>query len=297
MIPMRDGVPAGTPKSIAAKDQTGSTAIPDESHAVWNRQRHLSLPRRPLTTALQAVARRRLHRRVPGHSRTLQIRRLVRGCWGRCVISPIRKRPTKAPTPGDTVDWLIKKRARQQRQSSASTGVSYGGWTSMMAGIDAPSRRRRRVAAGPRRSTPGIGDDFWRNGAFPPELRPSSTRARWNCRRRWSRFPFDETDSYAWYLKQGALKNFDNAQSSTARSRFWSEDDAAPDARRPIGAAATSRAKLRNVRVPVLSTAGLVGTRRISTARCRSAKDWDRTARWWSAHGRTASWNTAYAEK
>jgi len=93
----------------------------------------------------------------------------------------------------------------------------------------------------------------------------------------------------AWYLKQGRAQEFRHARIIRGRSRFWSEmmQHQTHDA---YWSGRNFTRELRNVRVAGAKHRRLGGTRKdFLRPACRSAKVWDRTARWWSARGRTAA--------
>ncbi|MDB5365510.1 MAG: hydrolase CocE/NonD family protein [Rhodospirillales bacterium] len=287
MIPMRDGVRLHT-EIYRRKDQTGSTAI------LMNRTPYgidsATYPCTPtLTTGLQPL-------RDDGYIVVFQdIRGRFKSEGSFEMLGPLRhltdpKATDESTDAWDTVDWLVKN-VPDNNGKVGVTGVSYGGWTSMMAGIDA----HPAVAAVSPQASPidtWIGDDFWRNGAFRLNYGFEYTGAM-ELSKTMEPFAFDETDSYAWYLKQGALKNFDT-RIIGGRSRFWSEmmQHQTHDG---YWSGRNFTRELRNVRVPVLSTAGwwdaedFYGPLQISKG---LGSNGTLVVGPWT-HG---SWNSAYAE-
>jgi len=115
-------------------------------------------------------------------------------CWDRCVTCAIRKAVDESTDAWDTVDWLVKNVPDNNGKSRRQPACRMAAGTSMMAGNRRAScRRRRRPRRRLRRSITWIGDDFLlAQRRLPPELRLRIYRREWNCRPRWSRFPFDE---------------------------------------------------------------------------------------------------------
>jgi uncharacterized protein len=248
MIAMRDGVQLHT-EVYRRKDQNAPTAI------VMTRTPYgIDSPNFPcspgLTTSFQSV-------RDDGYIIVLQdIRGRFKSEGAFEMIGPLHHRSDpkaidESTDAWDTIDWLVKN-VPGNNGKVAVTGVSYGGWTAMMAGIDA----HPAVAAVSPQAAPldiWIGDDFWRNGAFRLQYGFEYVGAM-ELSKTMEAFAFDETDSYAWYLKQGALKNFES-RIIHGRSRFWTEmmQHQRYDS---YWSGRNYRKALRDVRVPVLSTAG-----------------------------------------
>ncbi|WP_420245380.1 CocE/NonD family hydrolase [Roseiterribacter gracilis] len=248
MIAMRDGVKLHT-EIFRPKNLTGKTAI------VMSRTPYgidsATYPCSPgLTTSMQGV-------RDDGYIFVLQdIRGRFKSEGEFEMVKPVRhlkdpKATDESTDAWDTVDWLVKN-VPDNNGKVGVTGVSYSGWTAIMAAIDP----HPAIAAVSPQASPidiWIGDDFWRNGALRLNYMFEYTGAM-ELSKTMEPFPFDQTDSYAWYLKQGALKNFDK-EIIRGRSRTWSEmmQHQTYDS---YWASRNFTRELRDVRVPVLSTAG-----------------------------------------
>lgn len=287
MIPMRDGVKLHT-AIYRRKDQRGTTAI------LLNRTPYGidsdSFPCAPgLTTSMQDV-------RDDGYIIVLQdIRGRFKSEGEFEMVRPIRhlkdpKATDESTDAWDTVDWLVKNVPANNGKVGV-TGVSYGGWTSIMAAIDP----HPAIAAVSPQASPidiWIGDDFWRNGALRLNYMFEYIGAM-ELSKKMEPFLFDETDNYAWYRRQGALKNFDT-RIIQGRSRTWTEmmQHQTYDS---YWKSRNFTRDLQDVRVPVLSTAGWfdaedfygamqIGKETLSNGRLVVGP--------WT-HG---SWNAAYAE-
>ena len=106
----------------------------------------------------------------------------------------------------DTVDWLIKNVSRHNGRVGI-TGISYPGWLTQMAALD-PHPAVRAVSEQASIADMFLGDDFHHNGAlrlsyafeYAAMLETSKTNYA---------FPFDQEDTYNWYLTLGPLSNAD----------------------------------------------------------------------------------------
>lgn len=104
----------------------------------------------------------------------------------------------------DTFDWLLKNISNNNGKAGM-LGISYGGWTTVMGAIDP----HPALVAVSEQATPSdmfLGDDFHHNGAFRLsygfEYAFSEEISKTD-----SLFPFDNYDTYEWYLKLGPLSN------------------------------------------------------------------------------------------
>jgi uncharacterized protein len=104
----------------------------------------------------------------------------------------------------DTFDWLLKN-IKNNNGKAGMYGISYDGWTAVMGAIDP----HPALVAVSEQATPSdmfLGDDFHHNGAFRLSygfeyaFMEEATKTD-------SLFPFDNYDSYEWYLKLGPLSN------------------------------------------------------------------------------------------
>ena len=152
--------------------------------------------------------------------------------WNRPVRHRIDSTATDASTDAyDSIDWLAKNVARNNGRVGM-LGVSYPGWYVTMALVDPhPALRAASPQASP--SDYFIGDDFFHFGAF--RLGPSAELPylfdfdpKSNAR-----FPFDQIDTYEFFLDMGPLSNmnarylhgvsptWDNFMTHTTYDEFW----------------------------------------------------------------------------
>lgn len=118
----------------------------------------------------------------------------------------------------DSIDWLVKN-VKRNNGRVGMLGVSYPGWYVTMALIDPhPALRAASPQASP--SDYFIGDDFYHYGAF--RLGPSAELPYlfdFDPKEN-SRFPFDQVDTYEFFLDLGPLKNM-NARYLHGVSPTW----------------------------------------------------------------------------
>jgi uncharacterized protein len=104
----------------------------------------------------------------------------------------------------DTVDWLIKN-VPNNNGKVGMKGVSYPGWTTVMAMVDPhPALKAASPQASP--ADMFIGDDFHHNGAFRLSYGFEYATMMEGSREQ-QRFAFGDSDTYNWYLKLGSLAN------------------------------------------------------------------------------------------
>ncbi|HXB44780.1 MAG TPA: CocE/NonD family hydrolase [Puia sp.] len=104
----------------------------------------------------------------------------------------------------DSFDWLLKNIPNNNGKAGMN-GISYDGWTTVMGAIDP----HPALVAISEQATPSdmfLGDDFHHNGAFRLSygfeyaFMEEATKTD-------SLFPFNNYDTYEWYLKLGPLSN------------------------------------------------------------------------------------------
>jgi len=104
----------------------------------------------------------------------------------------------------DTFNWLLKN-IKNNNGKAGMYGISYDGWTTVMGALDP----HPALVAVSEQATPSdmfLGDDFHHNGAFRLSygfeyaFMEEATKTD-------SLFPFDNYDTYEWYLKLGPLSN------------------------------------------------------------------------------------------
>jgi uncharacterized protein len=107
----------------------------------------------------------------------------------------------------DSIDWLIKSLPNNNGKVGVF-GVSYGGWTTAMATINAhPALKAVSVQASPEDMF--VGDDFHHNGAFRLQYAWEYAAALETDGRTLNAFQFKQEDPYSWYLKQDDLATLD----------------------------------------------------------------------------------------
>jgi putative CocE/NonD family hydrolase len=125
-------------------------------------------------------------------------------------------RPTREPSETtaidettdafDTMEWLVKNLADNNGRIGMR-GISYGGWTTMMALVDPHPALK---AASPQASPDDmfLGDDFHHNGAF--RLSYGFEYVAAVDGQEFKPFQFDRLDTYEWFLRLGGLANVDD---------------------------------------------------------------------------------------
>jgi putative CocE/NonD family hydrolase len=103
----------------------------------------------------------------------------------------------------DTIDWLVRELPGTNGRVGMR-GVSYGGWTTMMALLDPHPALK---AASPQASPDDMfqGDDFFHNGAF--RLSYGFEYVASIDGRTSTPFAFDRVDTFDWFLRLGGLGN------------------------------------------------------------------------------------------
>ncbi len=124
-------------------------------------------------------------------------------------------RPTKAPDDSktvdettdayDAIDWLVKNLPNNNGRVGMR-GISYDGWTTMMALLDPHPALK---AASPQASPDDmfLGDDFHHNGAF--RLSYGFEYVAAVDGQTFTPYAFDRLDTYEWFLRLGGLANVD----------------------------------------------------------------------------------------
>jgi len=196
MIAMRDGVRLNT---IIWRPRGRSTPLP------------ILLERTPYNAAgCRGAIARSDALRAEGYIFVCQDIRGKYGSEGTFVMI----RPTLAPGDSgidettdawDTIDWLVKN-VTGNNGRVGMRGISYPGWTTMMALLDPHPALK---AASPQASPDDmfLGDDFHHNGAFRLSYGFEYV-ARVDAQRSGT-FEFDAVDTYDWFLRLGGLANVD----------------------------------------------------------------------------------------
>ncbi|PYS44698.1 MAG: hypothetical protein DMF71_02570 [Acidobacteria bacterium] len=101
----------------------------------------------------------------------------------------------------DTIEWLLKNVPKNNGRVGI-VGVSYGGWLSAVATIDAHPALKAASPQAPMTDT-WLGDDFFHNGAFRQSYGYEYVKAM-ETSKEGTDVSFDK-DAYDWYLGMGAL--------------------------------------------------------------------------------------------
>jgi uncharacterized protein len=104
----------------------------------------------------------------------------------------------------DAIEWLLKN-IPNNNGKVGMYGISYAGWTTMMGTID-PHPALKAVSEQATPSDMWIGDDFHHNGAFRLSYGFEYAYME-EATKEDAHFPFDQYDTYDWYLKLGPLSN------------------------------------------------------------------------------------------
>jgi len=104
----------------------------------------------------------------------------------------------------DAIEWLLKN-VPNNNGSVGMYGISYSGWTTMMATID-PHPALKAVSEQATPSDMWMGDDFHHNGAFRLSYGFEYAYME-EATKEDAHFEFDQYDTYDWYLKLGPLSN------------------------------------------------------------------------------------------
>lgn len=220
MIPMRDGVRLYTeiysPKSAANSDPTKNLPIiflrtpyrvadPGGGFTRYFRSTFRELAKEQYVFAVQDARGR--------HQSEGKFE------WNRPLRHRKNPKAIDASTDAyDSIEWLVKN-VKNNNRRVGMLGVSYPGWYVTMALVDPhPALRAASPQASP--SDYFIGDDFFHFGAF--RLGPSAELPYlfdFDPKQN-SRFPFDQIDTYEFFLDLGPLSNM-NAQYLHGVSPTW----------------------------------------------------------------------------
>jgi uncharacterized protein len=153
----------------------------------------------------------------------------------------------------DSISWLIKSLPNNNGKVGVF-GVSYLGWTTAMATVDAhPALKAVSVQASPEDMF--IGDDFHHNGAFRLQYAWEYAAALETDGRTLNAFDFKKEDPYSWYLKQDDLATLDQ-RALGGRLPSWQNFVAHPNYDAFWRSAVTSAVMPAAVKTPNLIVAG-----------------------------------------
>jgi len=153
----------------------------------------------------------------------------------------------------DSISWLIKSLPNNTGKVGVF-GVSYLGWTTAMATVNAhPALKAVSVQASPEDMF--IGDDFHHNGAFRLQYAWEYAAALETDGRTLNAFDFKKEDPYSWYLKQDDLATLDQ-RALGSRLPSWQNFVAHPNYDAFWRSAVTSAVMPATVKTPNLIVAG-----------------------------------------
>jgi uncharacterized protein len=151
----------------------------------------------------------------------------------------------------DSIDWLIKN-VRNNNGRVGMLGVSYDGWTTIMAALQ-PHPALKAISPQASPADMWLGDDFHHNGAFRLSY-AFEYAAMMEAGRDVQQFTFDRYDTYDWYLSLGSLANV-NAKYLHGKIPTWNDYVAHPDYD-DFWKRQTMIPHLTAVKVPTLNVAG-----------------------------------------
>jgi predicted acyl esterase len=151
----------------------------------------------------------------------------------------------------DTIDWLIKN-VRNNNGRVGMLGVSYDGWTTIMAAIE-PHPALKAISPQASPADMWLGDDFHHNGAFRLSY-GFEYAAMMESGKDVQQFSFDRYDTFDWYLSLGPLKNA-NEKYLHGKIPTWNDYVAHPDYD-DFWKRQTMIPHLTSVKVPTLNVAG-----------------------------------------
>jgi uncharacterized protein len=173
----------------------------------------------------------------------------------------VMQRPARAPGDTksldegtdtyDTIDWLIKN-VRNNNGRVGMLGVSYDGWTTIMAAIE-PHPALKAISPQASPADMWMGDDFHHNGAFRLSY-GFEYAAMMESGKDVQQFSFDRYDTFDWYLNLGSLANA-NAKYLNGKIPTWNDYVAHPDYDE-FWKRQTMIPHLTSVKVPTLNVAG-----------------------------------------
>ena len=151
----------------------------------------------------------------------------------------------------DTIDWLIKN-VRNNNGRVGMLGVSYDGWTTIMAALE-PHPALKAISPQASPADMWLGDDFHHNGAFRLSY-GFEYAAMMESGKDVQQFSFDRYDTFDWYLNLGSLRNA-NEKYLHGKIPTWNDYVAHPDYDE-FWKRQTMVPYLTSVKVPTLNVAG-----------------------------------------
>jgi putative CocE/NonD family hydrolase len=151
----------------------------------------------------------------------------------------------------DTITWLLTN-VRNNNGRVGMLGISYDGWTTMMASIE-PHPALKAISPQASPADMFLGDDFHHNGAFRLSY-GFEYAAMMESGKGVNQFAFDRHDTFDWYLSLGPLSNV-NAKYLHGAIPTWNDYVAHPDYDE-FWKRQAMVPNLRTVTVPTLTVAG-----------------------------------------
>ena len=151
----------------------------------------------------------------------------------------------------DSIEWLIRN-VRNNNGRVGMLGVSYDGWTTIMAALE-PHPALRAISPQASPADMWLGDDFHHNGAFRLSY-GFEYAAMMESGKDVQQFAFDRYDTFDWYLSLGPLSNI-NDKYLKGRIPTWNDYVAHPDYD-DFWKRQTMIPHLTDVNVPTLNVAG-----------------------------------------
>jgi len=152
----------------------------------------------------------------------------------------------------DTIEWLLHN-VPNNNGRVGMTGVSYAAWTGTMALLD-PHPALKAVVEGASPADQFIGDDFHHNGAFRLGYGFEYVALLESSKETNTRFQFDHSDTYEWFLRLGPLSNVDERYFQ-GKMPTWNDFVAHPN-RDAFWERQAFATYLRKTTVPVMNVAG-----------------------------------------
>jgi putative CocE/NonD family hydrolase len=244
MIAMRDGVKLHT-IVVAKKDADAPLPIVflRTPYGVANWQRHFASYLRDLALDGYVFAFQDLRGKF-GSEGTFVMQRPLRATDPKLAID-------EGTDAYDTIDWLVKN-GPANNGKVGMLGVSYDGWTTIMAAVE-PHPALRAISPQASPADMWVGDDFHHNGAFRLAY-GFEYAAMMETAKGTEPFQFDRYDVFDWYLRLGSLRNVDERWLH-GRLPTWNDFVAHPDCD-AFWRAQTILPHLKQCTVPTLNVAG-----------------------------------------
>ena len=244
MLPMRDGVKLHT--IVVTKKETAEPlpfVLLRTPYGVANWSRHFDSYMNELAEDGYAFVFQDIRGRF-GSEGTFVMQRPLRATDPKLTID-------ECTDAYDTIDWLIKN-VPHTNGRVGMLGVSYDGWTTIMAAVQ-PHPALRAISPQASPADMWLGDDFHHNGAFRLSY-GFEYAAMMETGKTTKAFQFDRYDTFDWYLQLGSLKHV-NEKFLHEQIPTWNDFVAHPDYD-AFWQAQTVVPQLTSCTVPTLNVAG-----------------------------------------